>query len=209
METKRKESVLLSTAYWPSLEYFYFVLAADKVLIEKKENYEKQTYRNRCRILSANGPLQLIIPVEKTNSTIEDVRISYKENWQHNHWRAIESAYKKSAYFEYFEEEVKRFYTEKTEFLFEYNYNQLKAILNILRLRKEIDFTTEYKKNVEEITDLRDEIHPKKEINKEADQKLTKRYYQVFEQKFGFQKNLSILDLVFHQGLNAIPYLKE
>lgn len=205
------ENILLSTAYWPSLEYFYYLLNANNVSIEKHENYEKQSYRNRCRILSANGALELIIPVEKKCTSIADVRISYKEKWQQNHWRAIESAYSRSAYFEFFEGEVRKFYAEPEEFLLEYNLKQLQTIFHILRIKKELHFTNEYKKEYSGVTDLRERIHPKHTgySNEEVKRTLEKRYYQIFEEKFGFQKNLSILDLIFHQGLRTIEYLKE
>ena len=205
------ENILLSTAYWPSLEYFYYLLKAKNVHIEKYEHYEKQSYRNRCRILSANGPLELIIPVEKKCTSIADVRISYKEKWQQNHWRAIESAYRNTAYFEFFEEEIRNFYTEPEEFLLEYNLKQLQTIFDILRIKKELHFTNEYKKEYSGITDLRERIHPKHSgfSSENVELILNRRYYQVFEEKFGFHKNLSILDLIFHQGLRTIEYLED
>lgn len=205
------ENILLATAYWPSLEYFYYLLNAKNVQIENYENYEKQSYRNRCRILSANGPLELIIPVEKKCTSIADVRISYKEKWQQNHWRAIESAYRNTAYFEFFEEEVRKFYTEPEEFLLDYNLKQLHIVFQILRIKKELHFTNEYKKEYSGVTDLRERIHPKNSgySSETAKQILSRRYYQVFEEKFGFNENLSILDLIFHQGLRTIDHLQD
>lgn len=210
-KTDSNKNILVSTAYWPSLEYFYYVLSAENIFIEKYENYEKQSYRNRCRIITANGPLELIIPVEKRCTNISDVRISYKEKWQKNHWRAIESAYSNSAYFEYFESEIRSFYTEPEEFLFDYNTKQLKKIFRILRIQKELHFTSEYKKEHSDLMDLRNTLHPKTDAysSERIRKKLEKRYYQVFEQKFGFRENLSILDLLFHLGLKTPDYLLD
>ncbi|MGZ4098932.1 MAG: WbqC family protein, partial [Bacteroidia bacterium] len=132
--------VLLSTAYWPNLHYFYYVLNADKVRIEKQEHYQKQSFRNRMQLLSANGILDLSIPVKKNNDNglIPGIEISYKEPWQIKHWRAITSAYNNSPYFEYFEDDLKGFYEHEYQYLFDYNMQQLKTILRILKTKKEI-----------------------------------------------------------------------
>ena len=142
------QPVLLCTSYLPSVNYFSVLLKSEKVLIEKHEHFEKQTYRNRCDILSSNGKLSLSIPLQKLadKEIIVQKRISYKEPWQIKHWRAITSAYKNSAYFEYFEDEFKPFYFEKHEFLFEYNTSLINLILHILRQKKEIQFTNEFQK---------------------------------------------------------------
>ncbi len=204
-------NVLLSTAYWPNLHYFYYVLNSDKIVIENFENYHKQSFRNRTQILSANGKLDLSIPVKKLNTKelIKDVEISYAENWQNNHWRAITSAYKNSPYFEFFEEEINYFYSKEFKFLMELNTEQLELILKLLKLKKEIAFTSAFEKETTALTDLRNSIHPK--INFTDDGKvspiLNTAYYQTFESKFPFHPNLSILDLLFNKGLVAVEYL--
>src|SRR3954467_9744925 len=120
-------NALLSTAYWPNTHYFFYVLNSPGFFIEQHENYQKQSFRNRTQILSANGPLDLSIPIKKKapREYVKDVEINYKESWQSNHWRAITSAYKNSPYFDYFEEEIKYFYETPFELLLEYNNQQL------------------------------------------------------------------------------------
>jgi hypothetical protein len=202
--------VLLSTAYWPNLHYFFYVINAAEIQIEAQENYQKQSFRNRTSILTANGKLDLTIPVihESTTSAISEIRISYSENWQIKHWRAITSAYKNSPFFEYFEEEIRMFYDKKFEKLFEFNCVQLETVLKIMRLKKQLNVTASYDLFPAGVLDLRSHIHPKKTI--ENDQKinsiLKQPYYQTFENKFGFTPNLSILDLVFNEGLSSRNY---
>ncbi len=193
--------VLLSTAYLPSINYFSALLKNETVFIEKHEHYIKQTYRNRCEILSSNGLLSLSIPLQKRadKEIISEKRISYAENWQINHWRAITSAYKNSAYFEYFEDEFKPFYFEKHEFLMEFNTKLTELILHILRQKKELHFTKEYEKEFLGI-DLREVLNQKQET-------INQKYYQVFGDKLGFTPNLSVIDLLFNKGLETVDYL--
>jgi hypothetical protein len=203
---------LLSSHYLPCLHYFYYAVNSDKIIIDGQEHYVKQSYRNRTQILSANGKLDLIIPViHRNNQPVEDVRISYSEKWQRNHWRAIYSAYRSSPYFSFFEDELKIFYEEENEFLLDYNTKLLETILKILRLKKEIAFTSSFEKNPENVIDLREKIHPKISFtnDKEVSQILTQPYYQAFGTKFGFTPNLSILDLLFNKGKESFDHLEK
>lgn len=206
-------NVLLSTAYWPNQHYFYYVLNSETIFIESFENYHKQSFRNRTQLLTANGKLDLSIPVKKLNTKelIKDVEIAYTENWQTNHWRAITSAYKNSPYFEFFEEEINYFYSKEFNYLMDLNTEQLKLILKLLKIKKEISFTSEFEKEPTQLIDLRNSIHPK--INFTEDKivasKLATPYYQTFESKFPFHPNLSILDLLFNKGLETVAYLKS
>lgn len=197
------KSVLLPTAYLPPINYFSLLLKSKTVLIEQHEHFVKQTYRNRCEILSSNGLLSLSIPLQKNadKEIISEKRISYAENWQINHWRAITSAYKNSAYFEYFEDEFKPFYFEKHEFLMEFNTKLTNVILHILRQKKEIKFTSEYSKEFPGI-DLRETLNIKQETSN-----IYPKYFQVFGDKLGFRPNLSVIDLLFNKGLETVDYL--
>ena len=192
--------VLLSTAYLPNLQYLSQVLNHDAVIIEKHENFVKQTYRNRCDIVTANGKLSLSIPLIKQadKELISNKKISYAEDWQKQHWRTIVSAYKNSPYFEFFEDEFKPFYENKYEFLLEYNTALLQTVLNILRMRKQIEFTQTFEFYPTQIIDFRNlsEIE-KTKMN-------AKPYYQVFADKIGFMPNVSCLDALFNVGLNTI-----
>ncbi|MES2678299.1 MAG: WbqC family protein [Bacteroidota bacterium] len=203
---------LLSTAYWPNLHYFFYVLNAESVTIEQHENYQKQSYRNRTGILSANGPLDLSIPVKKRSlkELTKDIEISYSENWQIRHWRAITSAYKNSPYFDFFEDEIRYFYTRQFESLLNYNTEQLNLVLKLLRHKKEIILTSHFEMPADQIyEDVRFNIHPK--ISFENDwlvkEKLKISYYQTFGNKFDFLPNLSVLDLLFNKGLETKDYL--
>lgn len=205
--------VLLSTAYWPNLHYFYYILNADSVCIEHFENYQKQSFRNRATILTANGTLDLSIPVTKNGikELTKDITISYQEKWQIKHWRAITSAYKNSPYFEHFESEIAPFYLQEYENLSQYNQMQLNTVLKILKLKKQLFFSANYIKSPEGSLDLRESIHPKKEFGLDVlvTDTLNQNYYQTFESKFDFVPNLSILDLLFNKGLETLDYLRE
>ena len=205
-------NALLSTAYWPNLQYFFYILNATSAQVEQFEHYGKQSFRNRCQLLTANGVLDLSIPVKKRaiKELVNEVEISYQENWQIKHWRAITSAYKNSPYFDYFEEEIKPFYFNHYSTLLEYNLNQVQTILKILKQKREITLTRHYNSEAENVLDLREKIHPKipfKEDSITVDI-LARPYYQTFENKFEFQPNLSILDLLFNTGLGCNEYLK-
>lgn len=205
-------NVLLTTAYWPNLHYFYYLLNANQVTIEQHEHYQKQSYRNRTSILTANGVLDLTIPVKKTGDKqfIKDLEISYTENWQIKHWRAITSAYKNSPYFDFFEEDIKDFYTTEYSLLLQYNKKQLETVFKLLRQKKTILFSSEFEKETAEV-DLRELIHPKKQFKQDnrVATLLENSYYQTFDTKFGFTPNLSILDLLFNKGLESLDYFPK
>lgn len=193
-------TILLSTAYFPNISYLSQVLNHDVVVVEKCEHFVKQTYRNRCEILTSNGKLSLSIPLVKQadKELISDKKISYAEDWQKQHWRAITSAYKNSPYFEFFEDEFKPFYENKFELLFDYNTQLFQTILHILRVKKQIEFTTEFASSHLNCIDLRtlSDLNSFDNLN-------TKPYYQVFADKQGFTPNLSCLDPLFNVGLET------
>lgn len=206
--------VLLATAYWPNLHYMFYILNAENINIEQFENFQKQSFRNRTCILTANGLLNLSIPVKNQaiKEFTKDIQISYQENWHIKHWRAIESAYKNSPYFDFFEDDIKYFYDRHFDGLLDYNTQQLKLILKLLRIKKEINFTTIFKKETEtDVLDLRASIHPKVDfhLDKSASLNLERPYYQTFGEKFPFQKNISILDLLFNKGLETKEILTQ
>ncbi|MBS1652853.1 MAG: WbqC family protein [Bacteroidetes bacterium] len=210
MEIKNEinsNKIILSTAYWPNIAYLSQLIFAKQFVIEKHENFVKQTYRNRCVILTANGKQNLIIPVEsKSNQVISEVKISYKEDWQKQHWRAIQSAYKNAPFFEFFESELEHFYNTKYERLFEFNTELLKWLLNSIRVKKEILLTNTYNKIYTEAKDYRNILNSKV-LNNNVSESIKYEYYQVFADKFGFQSNLSSIDLLFNCGMKYKNYL--
>ena len=193
------KTVLLSTAYLPSVHYLSQVINCDTIVIEKHENFVKQTYRNRCDIVTANGKLSLSIPLIKQadKELISDKKISYAEDWRKQHWRTIVSAYKNSPYFEFFEDEFKPFYENQFEFLLDYNTQLLQTILHILRVKKQIKFTQTFELNPSQVFDFRSLSDIKKNDT------VIKPYYQVFADKVGFTPNVSCLDALFNVGLET------
>ncbi len=199
-------NTIVNTAYWPNLNYLQAVLKAESVCIEQYDHYEKQSFRNRCEILSANGLLRLSIPVKKisgTKSLVKDIEISYQEKWQRQHWQAFISAYKNSPYFEYFEDELKPFYEQEFQFLLEYNTAQLQFLLKALRITKTITFSNQY--NVKPINTI--DCRHLTEVKKQELFFPLPPYHQTFSEKFAFIPNLSSLDILFNLGLKSKDYL--
>ena len=192
---------LLSTAYFGPISYYAILLQHSNCNIEHHEHFVKQSIRNRCNIYGANGELQLTIPKQRKGSDktiIKKIQISYKQNWQKEHWNAIVSSYNSSPYFEYYKDKFLPFFEEEEEVLL-INFNQKlqTVILSILQEEKRIQTTSKYlhKGN---FTDLR---------NHNWNLKKQDRYNQVFMEKHGFIANLSILDLLFNLGPESADYL--
>ncbi|MEZ5196167.1 MAG: WbqC family protein [Bacteroidales bacterium] len=200
------KKILLSIAYLGPVEYFASIAKADEVIVEKQEHYIKQTYRNRCLIATTNGMQALTIPVVKVNGNrtqVKDIQIAYFEKWQMNHWRTIESAYSHAPYFLFYQDAIFPFYQKKFKFLFDFNHELLDLILDFIRIVIPISFTDKYQLPVNDgVLDLRNAFSPKKKTGLSFP-----RYIQVFEEKYGFLENLSILDLLFNEGPGAMAYL--
>ena len=200
--------LFVSTAYLPPIAFYASILKTDVYIMEKYETYVKQTYRNRCHIMSANGLLPLSIPIEKpdgSRSRMKDIQISNSVNWQANHWKAIESAYNKSPFFLYYRDEFEKFYTQKYENLFDFNLELIEFINTKIGLDKKIAFTEEYHHIPKKSKDARNRFHPKKDKSNFE----FPHYYQVFEEKHGFVPNLSIIDLLFNEGPGSAFYLQS
>lgn len=199
-------SQLLSTAYLPPVEYFALLLS-EGAAIEREERYQKQSYRNRTVIMNGNGPLNLIIPTvhDGRMGIVKEVRIEYVTPWQRAHWRSIESAYNNTPYYLYYKDALKPFYEQKFEFLYDFNLQIIQTLLKLMRLDKNIDSTTLFTPYTDD--DPRLLIHPKQARRENYPYRLRQPYYQVFEDKFGFIPNLSIIDLLFNEGPQASAYL--
>lgn len=199
-------SLIAPAFYLPPISYFSAIRAFGRpILIEQYEHFPKQTYRTRASIHSANGKLDLIVPVKKGSNghtAMKDVRISYDANWQRLHWLSLQTSYRTSAFFEYYEDEFAPFYDKKYDFLVDYNMELFELICRLLKLEVPWVRTTGYEAEYVGAIDLRTAIHPKKPLFRQ-----TEPYFQVFASKNGFLDDLSIVDLLFNQGPQSKSYL--
>jgi len=194
------KEVWLTTAYLGPVEYFRLLTGAETAWIEAHENYEKQSWRSRFRILSANGPINLSIPIIKGNSLkqpIREVRIDYLQNWQKIHYRSVESAYRHSPFYEFLIEEIRFLWEIQPDYLFDYNVIAMEAVLKLMKSDVPVKLTHEYHKpDYYGLTDFRYSIHPK--AKKQGTGYKPVPYHQVFSDRFGFIQGLSILDWLFN-----------
>lgn len=201
---------ILNTAYFPNIQYISKFVLYDEISIEQMDTYSKQTYRNRCLILAANGPLHLTVPIVKNFRTpVKDILIDYSDEWQKKQSRAILSAYKNSAFYDHYFPELEHFFVKKEKFLIDLNTKILDTLLGIIGISKSYKITNDYVKNPESTIDLRDKIHPKPSKNIYDANFEPSEYYQVFSNRHGFIPNLSIIDLLFNEGPLTLSKLKE
>jgi hypothetical protein len=197
--------ILLSTAYLPPIEYFSVISGSSDIVIEKEENYMKQTYRNRCYILSSHGPQILSVPalLGTTHKTlVRDVRIDYSKRWQQVHIGALIAAYNSSPYFEYYFDDLLKTISRKHNFLLDINTELTYLILNILKINKTLSYTSDYLPANNDSSDYRYLISPKKKSSY-----IRKDYTQVFALENKFNPRLSIVDLIFNMGPDSLDYL--
>ena len=203
-----KETVYIATAYLGPIQQYAKMVQYPVVYLECCENYVKQTYRNRCTIAAANGPLSLSVPIIKPDSLkclTKDIRISDHGNWRHLHWNALCSAYNMSPFFEYYADDFAPFYEKRFTFLLDFNEQLRELICSLLDISPDIQQTETYEPTVAH--DFSEPIQPRHPL---PDPDFTPRpYYQVFQEKFGFQPNLSIVDLLFNMGPESLLYLSN
>ena len=231
---------LFSIAYFPPVSYFAamaqdmeglskrrggdssFELSPSIVYIEACENFQKQSYRNRCRFYAADGVQALSFPVVHEAGThklpISEIKVDYSTPWVQQHKRAIVSAYRTSAYFEYYQDELFAILDSRPATLFELNFALIRFFVEKTGIKVDLRLTHDYSREgmvvAEDGTsviceDLREVIHPKRPNAILSSMGLEKPYFQVFARKYGFKSDLSIMDLLFNEGPDSIMYLKK
>ena len=200
---------LLATTYFGPVQWYQKLNQSDRCLIERHDHFIKQTYRNRCVIATTNGLQALTVPIERfegAHCAMLNIRISDHGSWRHLHWNALQSAYGESPFFEFYADDIRPFFERRWDFLVDFNMETTQKMCELLDIQPHITLTDAYV-SAEDVgvTDYRDVIRPKNPLPDDSFQ--PRRYYQVYEQKHGFQPNLSILDLLFNEGPEAVLYL--
>lgn len=201
-------NILLHPTYFPSISHFAAILQAEKITFEVEDNFQKQTNRNRAYIYSPNGLQLLNIPIKHAKGThqkTKDLQIDSDFDWQKQHYKSLETAYRSSPFFEFFEDDIRPFYEKKHKFLLDLNFETLGIVTKCLRIKLDYTNTTEYIQDIDSslTSDFRYLVDGKKDTSS------FERYIQVFEDKHGFINNLSILDLLFNEGKFTVDYLKN
>lgn len=194
-------------AYSGNIQYYSILSNFKEVYLEQYAHYVKQTYRNRCQILTANGVMNLTIPVDKVSGEKmldKDVRIS-STDWQRVHWAAIESAYNNSPFFLYYSDDIRPMYERKFDFLLDFNLKLQEIITSLIGFDTKLVLTDSYTESNE--LDFREKLSPKYKGENQNFKSIS--YYQVFKEKFGFIENLSIYDLLFNMGNESILILRD
>lgn len=200
---------LLATTYFGPVQWYQKLNQSDRCLIERHDHFIKQTYRNRCVIATTNGLQALTVPIERfegAHCAMLNIRISDHGSWRHLHWNALQSAYGESPFFEFYADDIRPFFERRWDFLVDFNMEITQKMCELLDIQPHITLTDAYA-SAEDVgvTDYRDVIRPKTPLPDNSFQ--PRRYYQVYEQKHGFQPNLSVLDLLFNEGPEAVLYL--
>ena len=209
---------ILATTYFGPVQWYQKLNRFDGVLMEQHEHFLKQTYRNRCVIATTQGVQALTVPVEApvgegvalSKTEIKDVRISNHGKWRTEHWNALQSAYGESPFFEFYEDDIRPFFENRWEFLLDFNMAITEKMCELLDIHPHIELTSSYQNSLPigegwGETDFRTVIHPK---HPQEDSDFSpKPYYQVYKERLGFLPNLSILDLLFNMGNEAVLYL--
>ena len=201
-------NILIHPTYFPSISHFVALIQSENITFELEDNFQKQTNRNRAYIYSPNGIQLLNIPVKhskESHQKTKDIRIETDFDWQKQHFKSLEAAYRSSPFFEFFEDDIRPIFKKKYDFLLDLNFEILDILLKCFRLKLDFTKTTEYFHEIDttSTTDCRALVNGKKDFS------LFESYTQVFDDKHGFIKNLSVLDLLFNEGKYAMDYLKK
>lgn len=203
------DTCILPLSYLPPIAFYQLMLKHKKVVFDIHENFHKQFYFNRCVIYGANGALKLSVPIKKNHgrTALKDVTIFYEQNWRTIHWRSMEAAYRRSPFFEYYEEDFRNIYLrEATEKLMDWNLKFFVLVNKLLDVQMDVSFTESYHKKYEDASDYRSLNIPSMKGSIELQ---PIKYQQVFQEKYGFIPNLSIVDLLFCEGHYARQMLLD
>jgi len=202
--------MIIHPTYFPSIVNYAAMIQAKQVLFETMDFFEKQTYRNRMYIHSANGKQKLSVQVKHTHTDgkqiYKDVLVSNDYDWQKLHWRSLETAYRTSPYFEFYEDDLYPIFHKKFKFLIDLNIKTIETLNNLLEVDFQYNKTGEFMSEYKEMADFRHLKNAKKKLQIEDELPI---YTQMFNDRFDFMPNLSVLDLLFMEGPNAISYLEE
>lgn len=200
-------TALLQTTYFGPVQWYQKLNRYDHCVIEQHDTYQKQTYKNRCVIATANGLQALTVPVEVSSNReeVKDVRISDHNNWRKVHWHALQSAYSESPFFDYYVDDIRPFFEKKYAFLIDFNEAIRQKICELVDIHPSVEYSLKFRVESLELRDFREVIHAK---HPQEDAEFEARpYWQVFQHRYGFQPNLSILDLLFCMGPESVFYL--
>ena len=201
-------NTILHPSYFPSISHFAAIAQSESITFEVEDNFQKQTNRNRTYIYSPNGIQLLNIPVKhskESHQKTKDIKIETDFDWQKQHFKSLEAAYRSSPFFEFFEDDIRIIFEKKHDFLLDLNFETLAIVTKCFRMKLEFDTTSEYVHDVDtnKTMDFRSLINGKKDLS------IFESYTQVFDDKYGFINNLSVLDLLFNEGKYAMDYLKK
>lgn len=208
-EAANNSVALLSSTYFGPVQWYQKLNRYGLCLLERHDHFVKQTYRNRCLIATEAGQQALTVPTghgESSKCAMANMRVSDHGNWRHLHWNALQSAYGESPFFEYYADDIKPFFQQRWDNLFDFNLAITLKLCELLDIRPNLQLTDQYTDADKlQADDFRDAIRPKKPLPDPSF--VATPYYQVYQQKHGFQPNLSILDLLFNEGNEAIFFL--
>lgn len=197
--------IILPSTYLGSIEYFAnLAQRGGECVVDIHEHYIKRSERNRAQIMTANGIMPLSVHIVNANrprTPMHKVRIDYSKRWQHQHWVAIVSAYRSSPYFEHYAPLIEPFYTAHYDSLVEFNTALTSRLMQLLGIEGGLHLSEEYVEAAAGDIDLR--------IKKRESHFDSPHYFQLFSDRFPFEPNLSVLDLLFAEGPAAIDFLRR
>lgn len=199
-------NILIQPCYFAPISNYVAMMQADKIYFENHDHFQKQTNRNRMYIYSANGLQMLNIPVRhlKESRSFKDTQIEHSFGWQKQHFKTLEAAYRTSPFFEYFEDDIRQVFDKSYKYMLDLNLDTHQIVCDCLGVNLDYEKTLEYHSQVQDnIQDFRYLADGKKDTT------TLESYSQVFQEKYGFLNNLSILDLLFNQARQATEYLKN